>query len=132
MAQENTTGKGVLWLKLDNASRRRLRELYPPKYPNEFYDHVTLAFGVPKNSVEHLIGTTAQATVYAHAQNDKTEAVRVTTDNLPDTYGVPHVTLSTQSGIEPFESVAMLQGDHEESAISPPFVITGTIQFIPL
>lgn len=122
---------GILWLKLDGTSRANLKSRYPAQYENSYYDHVTLAFGANKRDVALHIGTTANATVYAYAQNPRIEAVRVRTDNLPDTYGTPHITLSAANGVPPFESVAMLKADHFEEAIESPFEITGTVEFIP-
>jgi len=132
MAKTNELDTGVLWLKLDADSKQLLQKLYPPKYSDPYYDHVTLAFGVPRESVSHLIGQAASANVYAYAHNAKVEAVRVKTSGLPDTYGVPHITLSTQQGVEPFESVAMLKGDHQEVPINPPFELKGQTEFILL
>jgi hypothetical protein len=126
------SAKGILWLKLDNVSRQKLQQLYPPKYPNAFYDHVTLAYDVARDSVSEWIDTADQATAYAYAANGNVEAVRVRTEGLPDTYGVPHVTLSTAKGIQPYESVAMLQADHTENPIEPAVELTGVIEFVPL
>lgn len=128
----NKSATGILWLKLDATSKRQLQDAFPPHYPDTYYDHITLVFGTPQEPVNHLIGTRSTAIVYAHAHNDKIQAVRVRANGLPDTYGVPHVTLSAQPGVEAFESVAMLQGEHEETEIDPPLEITGTIEFIPL
>lgn len=126
-----TDNRGILWLKLNQASRDILRTTYPSKYDDAYYDHVTLLFGATRKEVESYIGEHAEVTVYAHAFDDSIEAVRVNS-TLPDTYGVPHVTLSAKSGVEPFKSVAMLQGKHTEVPCSKPFTISGTIEFIAL
>jgi len=126
------TGRGILWLKLEEASRQTLQAHFPPKYPTTYYDHVTLAFGTNQELVRGLIGITATVRAYAYASNTEIEAVRVQTNGLPDTYGVPHITLSAQPGVEPFKSVAMLQGEHGEVPISPNLKLFGVIEFIPL
>jgi hypothetical protein len=128
----NSTNNGILWLKLDQDSKQLLEESYPPRYPRIFYDHVTLAFGVTRGSVSHLIGQAATVQAYAHAHNAQIEAVRIEPNELPDTYGVPHITLSALEGTAPFQSVAMLKAEHEESAIDPPLTLNGFLEFMPL
>lgn len=123
--------RGILWLKLSPTSKDTLRLTYPPKYTDTYYDHVTLLFDVTHDEVAKQIGKHAVVKVYAHAFDDSIEAVRVESA-LPDTYGVPHITLSAQSGVEAFRSVAMLGGDHTETPCSEPFSIDGTIEFVPL
>jgi hypothetical protein len=120
--------KGILWFVLDEESSEKLRQAVPPRYPNSYYHHVTLQHDVERSAVESWIGRRAAVTAYATAYSDAAQAVRVRTD-LPDMYGVPHVTVSTAEGIKPFASVAMLQGEHEESPLDPPFSLTGTIEF---
>lgn len=129
--QQTVRRHGILWLALSDKSHDKLKKAFPPRFANEFYHHVTLAFGTPQLEVTQFIGRTAKAEVYAHAANNKVEAVRVTTFGLPDTYGVPHVTLSTAEGIEPFESVAMLRGNHDETQVQPPLVLEGLLEFKP-
>lgn len=123
---------GILWLVLSPAARQRLQDAHPPLYENDFYHHVTLAFDVPRQSVEQFIGRPAVVQAYAHVADANVQAVRVATDpqdNLPDTYGVPHITLSTAAGIEPFAAVAMIKGDHTAAPIDPPLQIDGTVEF---
>lgn len=128
---ENPPIRGILWLKLDAVSRERLLAAYPPKYEAIFCDHITLLFDVPKEDVISLLGRKESAQVYAYARNQQIEAVRVRT-NLPDTYGVPHITLSAKAGVNPFESVAMLRKDHIEAALDTPLEVTGLLEFVPL
>lgn len=123
--------RGILWLRLSPTAQKKLKNAYPPAYPDNYYHHVTLLFDVAKQDVLQYIGRQEQVEVYAHASNNRIEAVRVRSQ-LPDTYGVPHITLSAQSGVDPFESVAMLRGDHTETPCDPPFAILGTIEFVPL
>ena len=132
MTNKSPNTKGILWLQLSPQSQAQLKQAFPPRYPNSFYHHVTLAFGVTRQEVEQYIGQPAVVQAYAYASNVQVEAVRVATDGLPDTYGVPHVTLSTATGIEPFESVAMLQAQHHEVSIEPPLELQGIMAFIPL
>lgn len=120
--------KTMMWLALDHASRESLRKAFPSKYTQEFYHHVTLKANLPQEVVDKLAGTHHEVEAYAHAFNDDVEAVRVRTHNLPDTYGVPHITLSSRKGIEPFESVFMLKASHTETPISPPLKLSGVIE----
>lgn len=119
---------GILWFVLDRSSTERLRLAVPPRYKNEFYHHVTLQYGVARQAVAAFIDKPWTIKVYAVAHNNEAQACRVDTNGLPDTYGVPHVTLSTAEGIPPFASVAMLQGEHEEIAIEP-IELTGRVAF---
>lgn len=125
---------GILWLVLTPDAQQRLRGEHPPVHAEEYYHHMTLAFDVPRSSVEEFIGRSAIVYAYAHAHDADVQAARIRTNpehGLPDTYGVPHVTLSTAEGIEPFASVAMLKGDHTETSIDPHHEIEGTIEFLP-
>ena len=117
--------KGILWLKLSVKSRNFLLEKFPPRFPNVYYDHVTLAYGVERARVGEYLNAAAEAEVYAYASSAIVEALRVKTYGLPDSYGVPHVTLSTANGVKPFESVSMLKEAHEEAGIIPVFAIEG-------
>lgn len=123
--------EGIVWLKLSKQSIQKLKNAFPPNYPNTFYDHVTLVFGTQRNLFEDIIGDSATIVVYAYAKNHQVEAARVQHDGLPDTYGVPHITLSTQLGIKPFASVRMLQEDHYEKTVSP-LELEGVIEFVTL
>lgn len=120
---------GILWFVLDEASSARLRQIAPPLYPNEFYHHVTLRYGVEKDEVAHYIDKERRVTAVAIAHNSDVQACRVQTDGLPDEYGVPHITLSTAQGIKPFASVAMLQGAHDELRLEQPVELSGRVQF---
>lgn len=121
---------GILWLKLSAESRDRLKAAYPPKYTVVYYDHVTLFPDIERQKVTHYIGEQAEVQVYASAFNEHIHAVRVQS-TLPDTYGVPHITLSATAGTPPFASVAMLQADHTETQRDQPLTLTGTIEYIP-
>ncbi len=123
---------GILWFVLDEPSAKRLRQIASPKYSNEFYHHVTLQYGVEEQTVAQWIGQKTAVEAYAVASNTEAQACRVRTQDLPDMYGVPHITLSTAKGIEPYASVAMLQGDHNEVLLEVPTALTGTIAFEPL
>lgn len=119
---------GILWFVLDEQSRERLRQAAPPLYQNEYYHHVTLQYGVGREEVASFIGRSRTIKVYAIAYDEHSQACRVDTGDLPDTYGVPHITLSTAIGVKPFASVAMLRGEHSEHKIEY-LEITGTIAF---
>ncbi|EDK72757.1 metal dependent phosphohydrolase [candidate division TM7 genomosp. GTL1] len=130
-AQEDK--EGILWLKLNPSSKQKLKDTFPPLYTNQFYDHATLKghhAHATRSEVAELIGQPANIEVYAYAKNDKVEAVRIHAHGLPDTYGVPHITLSTKQGIQPFESVAMLKADHDEKPVKP-LELEGIIEFHP-
>lgn len=119
---------GILWFILDQHSVARLKQTVPPRYQNKFYHHVTLQYGADRRVVESFVNKPWTIKVYAVAYNNEAQACRVDTNGLPDTYGVPHITLSTTEGVEPFASVAMLTGNHDEILIKP-ITLTGTVKF---
>ena len=123
--------RGILWLKLSPASQEQLKSAYPPRYNKAYYHHVTLLFDVSQKSVTQYVGKEEQIEVYAHSFNDRIEAVRVHS-HLPDTYGVPHITLSARPNVAPFESVAMLRGEHTEAPRKTPLLVSGVMEFVPL
>ena len=131
MTAPSTSENGILWLVLDEASQATLREHITPLFEHIFCHHVTLLYGIAASDerVAASLNTTQTIEVYALAHDDKAQAVRVKTNGLPDTYGVPHITISTGKGIEPFHSVAMLQGEHTEVPLDPPLTLSGTVQF---
>jgi hypothetical protein len=133
-ASTTPSENGILWLVLDEASQAALHEHVPPVFENVFCHHVTLWHDISPDDeqVAALANTTQTISAYAIADNGKAQAVRVKTPGLPDKYGVPHITISTAKGVTPFQSVAMLQGDHTEVPLDPPLTLTGTIQFEPL
>lgn len=120
---------GILWFVLDNASSAKLRQAVPPAYGKEYYHHVTLQYSVERETVPSFVGKQWTILAYAVALGKDTQACRVQTNGLPDMYGVPHVTLSTDPGIKPYASVAMLQTEHTETPLDPPLTLSGTVQF---
>lgn len=128
-----TPEKGILWLVLDNASQAALKARCQPMYEDVFCHHVTLAYGIePRDPrIAEFAGQTHTVASYAHARNGKVQAVRVRTGGLPDTYGVPHVTISADN-VPPYESVAMLQSEHTEVPLDPPLMLSGTVEYAPL
>lgn len=122
---------GILSLQLSIESTELLQRLYPAKYQDIYCDHVTLVYGAPEEAVKYYTGKAAIASIFAYAHNQRVEAVRVATHGLPDTYGTPHITLSTQEGVDPFESVAMLKSEHDEQPLETEIDLEGTVEFIP-
>jgi hypothetical protein len=120
--------RDLLWLKLTPESQQKLHKAFPPRYANQFGDHVTLTDDKTADELTEFVGKKGVAEVYAHATNGSVEAVRVMTHGLPDSYGVAHITLSTVKGVHPFTSVAMLRGEHSEQVVDPPLVLEGTIE----
>ncbi|HYG83598.1 MAG TPA: hypothetical protein VD907_01850 [Verrucomicrobiae bacterium] len=128
MAETN----GILWLKLDTHSKKVLLEACPQRYEQLFCDHVTLRYDVPRAEVEGWIGTQTEVVAYEHCWNSNTQAVRVDSLELPNQYGVPHVTISTTAGTKPFTSVTMLQTGNCQRQPIDRLVLSGVIQFVSL
>jgi len=121
---------GILWFVLDEDSRERLRRAVPPMYSKQWYHHITLLYGVERSAAEEFIGKPWAIEAYASAHNRQAQACRVNANGLPDTYGVPHVTLSTATGVAPFAAAAMLKGEHDEQPLDSPIRLTGQLEFI--
>lgn len=133
MNNSSSDTPGILWLVLDEQSQQALRKQCPPRFNNEFYHHLTLRYGVPLTpELQALIGKSYEIEGYTEAFNKSAHALRVLPSSLPDEYGVPHITLSTAAGIEPFASVAMLQAPHDEVALPAHITLHGIVAFAPL
>lgn len=94
---------------LDKESSEKLKQLFPPKHPNTYYHHITMAHR-PDDEVfqkyEKYIGQNLTFKVTKHCFDEKGQAVIVDTD-LSE-YKHPHVTLSCAKGIIPVYSHELL------------------------
>lgn len=80
----------------------RLKQEFPPVYPNTFYHHMTIAFGPKELKMPNKIGERTKLKVIGRITTDKVDALLVETDISNNKY--PHITLSTAEGVKPFES----------------------------
>jgi hypothetical protein len=92
---------------LTERSRRNVLIAYPPKFPVVRAHHVTLQFGVPRDTVAP---TPARIEVIGYAHDDSLEALVVTVNSKckRDDGSVYHITLSHAEGRKPVESNAVI------------------------
>jgi hypothetical protein len=124
-----------LFVTLDEASRRRLRDL--AVYPELHADHVTLAFCVSPEDFSAAwipggaaVGDTLAFATVAHAENQRVQAVLVEIAGRrerPFDGGPLHVTVSATAGARAVESNALF----EAGAPSTPLELTlsGTVRW---
>jgi hypothetical protein len=107
---------------LDNRSRQQLHSRYPGIHENYFANHVTLTFG--KNEPHPRHGEQVNFVADGYANDNKGEAVTVNIGDIEHTTTIPHITISTASGIPPKYSQELLSGKIEKI---PPIQLSGRI-----
>lgn len=127
---------GYIAFVLDDVSRARLLEAYPPKYPEVIAHHITLEFGVPRPPHEIIDGmrkviTTAQVAGYVDGKG--IEVVVCSINGVwyrTDDSTWYHVTMSLdrEAGRKPFHSNIVLRQQGWEH--SQPITLTGRVEFI--
>ena len=80
----------------------KLKQEFPPVYPNTFYHHMTIAFAPKELKMPDKIGERIKLKVIGRLTTDKIDALLIESDVSSNKY--PHITLSTAEGIKPFES----------------------------
>lgn len=122
--------KGILWIKLDEESRKRLLELVGTKYQEIYCDHVTLLYNVQVDEYAGLMGKNQEVTVEENCWNDRIQAVTVKIDeNLPIKNKKPHITISAKDGVPPVESNKMLMRHHNHEMLKTGQKLKGVIEF---
>ena len=119
---------GVFLAKMD---RQRLLKAIPPVHPQIFADHLTLKFrDDPTDSIdisEFPIGKTVSLKVVGMAENDKAQAV-VVQGIKPEDGRIPHITISTATGVNPQYSNELVGSGHI-TPIKNGLVLRGTISW---
>ena len=105
-------------LVLDGRSRRFLRKTFPPKYPDFIGHHITMKFGVPKDTPKPSQPKTVEVVGHKYDDERGVEALVVAVNGKtkrPDgsTY---HVTWSIDKskGAKPVHSNNMLKGGFDK------------------
>lgn len=92
---------------LDEASRKSLLAFAPPKHPNVFADHITLAFGKAMEK-EYPIGLKTKVVAHAIVDDEKGQAVLCTLNLFLEKFlqkdQQPHITVSCVDGVKPVYS----------------------------
>lgn len=82
-------------------NEEELKGKYPPVFPNIFYHHSTIEF--KPNSIQNLpIGERIDLKINGRLTTEKVDVLLV--DNPLSKNEYPHITLSTNNGVKPFES----------------------------
>lgn len=97
-----------------------LERKFPPVHPNKFYHHCTIEFG--KNSAPVNDGEEFHLKIIGRLTNDKVDCLVVDPSSYNGNNPIPHITLSTASGIKPAASNMELQKDSFEHIT--PFSVT--------
>lgn len=81
--------------------RQDLKEKYEQVFPNSFYHHSTIEF--KPNSLENIpVGEKVELKIIGRLTTDKVDVLLV--DNPLSKNEYPHITLSTNDGVKPYES----------------------------
>lgn len=93
---------------------------------NIFADHVTLVFKpYPEDQLKYTFGEKVKLKVIGYCFDEKSQAVVVDTDQLCKN-SVPHITVSTNTGIKPFYSNQLLANGWEKCS---PFYLDAVIEY---
>lgn len=108
-----------LWtIKLDPDSRAALLEAFPPIHVTVHGEHMTIAFKPPPEVAEELApleGLPVNLTVVGYAEDDKGQAVVVTSPIPRVDGGIEHITISC-NGTGPKYSNELINRGYEEVA----------------
>lgn len=81
--------------------KQELKEKYQQVFPNSFYHHSTIEFR--PNSLDNVpVGEKIKLKIIGRLTTDKVDVLLV--DNKLSKNEYPHITLSTENGVKPFES----------------------------
>lgn len=121
---------GYVAVLLDEVSRHKLLEVFPPQFPDVIAHHVTVVHGVPKPG-EAFLGTKHTIKVIGHVSDDSLEALVVQLDGkLQRVDGkIYHITWSLDKAKG---RKAMQSNDLIKAAGFVPVdavTVTGTMQF---
>ena len=104
--------KGILWAIPQDWG-------FTGKYPVKPHTHLTLQYGVNKKDWKQFIGITFCAELAEVCHNDLIEAVKVRLPADIHCQNVnPHITISHQPEVKPYESNAMLESLHKSQPIN--------------
>ena len=118
--------RGYISIALDTDSVSKLKEAFPPTFPNIFYHHVTVAY-MPDTADEAFDfygegDTVSFETAFAPVVFAGVQCIRV--DGVRSTNRYPHITLSTEPGTSPAKSNEVLLERGTEPA--PSIKLKGT------
>jgi hypothetical protein len=107
---------------LDSASKGKLFGSFPPSHDNIYGEHVTVIFKPTMEQLQQmkdlgLLGKKFTINVTGYAENAMGQAVKVEVPGAVFSEGrIPHITISTASGIKPVYSTELLQTEEIKPA----------------
>ena len=124
-------GAEYLSAKLTPMARAKLLRTFPALHDDIRADHMTVWYDPPERvlgKLQGLIGKTVKLKVVGYAENDKGQAVVIST-RLPTKNRIPHVTLSVRPGVKAVYSNELL-GRGYEKVVGPTLdaVLTKAVQ----
>ena len=124
-----STFKGYIAVVLDTASVAKLKEAFPPAFPNIFYHHVTVAY-MPDTADEAFDfyeegDVVSFETAFAPVVLSGVQCIRV--DGVKSVNRNPHITLSVEPGTSPAKSNEVLLLSEKE--LAPSIELKGTVVY---
>lgn len=101
---------------LSEEAKKYLLKVAPPKHPNVFADHLTLAFGRHMGG-PYPIGQIEELEVIGELSDERGQCVIVRPDNVKEWLAPnqsPHITISCADGIRPIYSNELLKCSPQE------------------
>jgi len=126
---------------LDNESRTRVLQAFPPRFERVTCDHVTMNRNPTVKHHTPLVGTSPKVVLYRHAFNERVECVIATVDGSINrgefdraSKGYYHVTISFVQGAQAYDSNTLLNSLPLEwwtdCLVGESIPVTGTIQLL--
>jgi hypothetical protein len=114
---------GILWAVVQSPIALQ------PRYQSGKPHHITLQYGVERQSWEHLIGLPLTVGVLEECWNDRVQAISVALPTWASCSNPhPHISVSWGQDVNPVESNAMLNSEHNSAPVNFDHLIC-TIEF---
>jgi hypothetical protein len=116
---------------LDEQSKQALLNVLPPKHPNVFVDHLTLAFGKAMSD-SYELGKVIELEILAACDDEKGQAVTCSTSGISELLAPgqnPHITVSCAEGVAPKYSSELLQ--KSATPLKNKLVVRGILDYFP-
>jgi len=116
---------------LDDRSKAKLKQAFPPAHPNKSGDHVTVIFGPTEEQIEglkKLVGKRKVVSATHALDTGSYQAVKI--DGIGTARGNAHVTISWAPGSSPAEGNRALRQEHGDQ-IQPWLKLNGVFDFYP-
>lgn len=118
---------------LSDSEHNRLISIFPPKHPNVYAHHMTVAFKPTKEQCERyskFVGQEIEMPVITEVSDDKAQALLI--DSIYSENEFPHITVSTAEGTKPSYSNQLIANNTASLFMQGPegAIFKGTLKFI--